>query len=313
MVDSLEEPATLATSKKLVARREESSILSKVRQIVLLGGAVRLPPLAAATRRAILDLPVHHGRSLLDHWVAKILSMVRELGMEDLVVRVLACHSLPLPALSRAAAELNLRLEQDGFDYRGTGGILRELSSRFDDEDYLLVLNANQLFVQSLSDIVLALAQRGGDVCLVSHADGTPTGIKLVRCGTLRGISSVGYVDFREQLLPRIAKSYSVRVLELEEPSGLPIRTFEDYLEVLRVFHLRNGHQDGTEDPFAEEWQSTFTLVESGATVEEGAQLHDAVVLRGGCVKRGAFVARSVVCEGGIVHRNHRVLNRLVV
>ena len=64
--------------------------------------------------------------------------------------------------------------------------------------------------------------------------------------------------------------------------------------------------------PFAEDWQSTYTIIEDPASVAPGACVHDSVVLRGGRVEAGAVVVRSVVCAGGIVKRGQTLVDEVV-
>ena len=69
----------------------------------------------------------------------------------------------------------------------------------------------------------------------------------------------------------------------------------------------------GTSDPFAEEWKSTFSIIEPGAQADPTARIHDSVVLRGGRVEAGATLVHSVVCVGGVVRRKQMVTDRVIV
>src|SRR5262249_53876152 len=106
-----------------------------------------------------------------------------------------------------------------------------------------------------------------------------------------------------------IAKENRVDVVEWERSSGLAVRSLEDYVTALRRFH-RRGHID--EGPFAEEWESTFSIVEEGAVVGKGARIHDSVVLKGAMVESDAVVVRSVVGPSGRIARSAMVVEALV-
>ena len=134
----------------------------------------------------------------------------------------------------------------------------------------------------------------------------------LVTCKTLRAIADTGYVDMKEQALPQIALSYEVRVVRRRRPTGLPIRTLEDYIQALRLHHRRRQGKPFIADPLAEDWSPAFALVEPGATVDPTARVHDSVVLAGGVVEAGAVLVRSIVCPGEVVRRDKTVVDQFV-
>ena len=137
-------------------------------------------------------------------------------------------------------------------------------------------------------------------------------GLTLVRCGCLRGISPVGFVDFKEQALPAIAASHRVRVVHRPGLTGLSVRTAAGYLAAVRHEHLAIKGDAPTGHPFEEDHASAFGLAEAGANVHPSAWLHGSVVLRGGQVGRGVVLVRSVVCPGGHVHEGQVVCDQVV-
>ena len=70
---------------------------------------------------------------------------------------------------------------------------------------------------------------------MVSHEDGTPSGLMLVSCRALRLIPARGFVDMKEQALPLIAAKYDVRVMHRRRPTGLPVRSLTDYIQALAI------------------------------------------------------------------------------
>jgi len=96
------------------------------------------------------------------------------------------------------------------------------------------------------------------------------------------------------------------------EPVGHPIRTASDYVAALRRYHRAVRFNETRRDPFVEDWQPTFSIVEDGAQVHSTARVHDSVVLAGAKVGAGAVVVRSVVCPGAVIPRDAKALDELV-
>ena len=290
----------------------EQAVLSRLRALVLLGGSVRASTLSSCARRSVLDLPLDDSGSILNHWLNHAREVARLATLERLPVRVMVNHNAMEPISADPAHYGSFRVERDLSDYRGTGGVLHDLGAAYDDDDLILVANAAQVLLDPLTGIAAALQHKGGDVAVVSHEDGTPSGIMLVTCKTLRLIPATGFVDMKEQALPLIASKYDVRVLRHRRPTGLPVRSISDYVQALRFHHLRRNGRLGSTDPLAEDWSPSFSIVEPGATVDASARVHDSVVLRGARVDPGAVLVRSVVCEGAVVSRDRTAVDQLV-
>ena len=138
-----------------------------------------------------------------------------------------------------------------------------------DGDDLILVANAQQVLLEPLHGIATALDRSAGDITLISHNDGTPSGMMLITCKTLRLIPQTGFVDMKEQALPLIASRFDVRVMRRRRPTGLPIRSLADYVHALRYHHRRQSGKVGLIDPLAEDWSPTFSIVENGAPLRE--------------------------------------------
>ncbi|HEX2973911.1 MAG TPA: hypothetical protein VHP11_16380 [Tepidisphaeraceae bacterium] len=294
-----------------VPTAESPSRMPPLRAMLLLSGSLRSADFAAAIQRSPLDLPISADRLLRELWAEAAIDVARQTGRERLAIRIIADRDAFLPALEETA-KADVQVERDPTDFRGTGGVLHDSTAVYADEDYVLVGNAAQMPLRPLGGLVREMAATGADITLVSHADGTHSGLMWIRCGCLRLIPEVGFVDMKEQALPMLARTCRVAVVHRQYPTTLPVRTPSDYVAALRRYHASVDSDASLAGPFAEDWYPKFAIVERGAEVAAGACIHDSIVLRGGRVERGATVVRSVVCPGGVVHRNSVVVDELV-
>jgi|SRR5437899_2699943 len=293
----------------VIPKRPSSRPLAHLRAIVLLGGSVRPGTFGTAIGRLVFQLPLEANCTILESWVggSRQLAPVAE---QVVPVRVMIDKAAPQPL--HVGNGNALEIERDPFDFRGTGGVLRDLASQYCSDDYLLVANAAQVLCEPLADLAFALAAMGGDVSIVSHLDGTPSGLMLVRCGALGSIPKQGFVDMKEQALPAIAKEHRVTVLHRRHASAHPVRTLADYIAALRDHHRRRAGKSAPTSAFAENWESTFSIVEEGASVEPTTKLHDSVVLRDGRAEARSVAVQSIICPGGILKRNEVQIDSLI-
>jgi hypothetical protein len=307
----------VASGAPTVITRNESlttvQSLQRIRALVLLGGTVRPTPLHTSTRRSILDLPLEQETTLLNHWLGHAAAMARYAQMDVLKTRVLVNAASYEPKSGAARYAGAYQVEQDSSEYRGTGGVLRDLCDCYDDNDLVLIASASQVLIDPLHAIAAALDHKRADVTLISHKDGTPSGVMLARCAVLRNIPALGFVDMKEQALPLIAGKFDVKVVHCRRPTGLPLRTLGDYMAALRTYHRKSSGRPQNIDPLAEDYQPTFSIIEAGATVDSRATVCDSVVLRGGVVEAGASLVRSVVCPGGTARAKTTSVDRFIV
>ena len=319
---------------------DPADALRRLRAMVLLAGRMRPSALTAGAGRPVLELPIGHRgdgeegpvERLIDGWLRWGQAAAEASRLEWLPTRVVVNDRGDAPAAESPGAGYVARpadafaIDLDAHQYRGTGGVLRDLAADYGDDDLLLVCNAHQVLLDPLSALLRALGgrvARGADVALVAHDDGTPGGPMLLRCGALRKINAVGYVDMKEQALPRIADAGDVRVVRSRRATGLPIRDHVGYVAALAGYHRhlarRGGRGRGGAGPhplgvpLAEDFSRHFALIEPGGEVDASAYLHDSVVLAGGRVEAGSAAVRSVVCPGGVVRRDARAVDRAVV
>jgi exopolysaccharide biosynthesis WecB/TagA/CpsF family protein len=303
------EIAPVKVSDPVFEMAGRTSPLTNLKAVVLLGGVMRPSLLSQSINRSMMDLPVDQSTTLLGHWMKHTEELQQFCGLSALPVRLMIDRTCPDIA-SAGPFHLRLRVERDFGEYRGTGGILRDIAADYADDDLLLVANAGQIVPGKLTDIVRSLAEKGGDVSLVSHADGTLSGLMLIRREVLSLIPKSGFVDMKEQALERIAQDYDVRVLKLTNPSGYPVRSREEYLRALKVLHRPEG--ESLAETTSEDWRSSFNVIETGASVDPAARLFDSVVMSGARVEAGAVIVRSIVSGGGVVKKDQTVVDDFV-
>ncbi|MEO1237258.1 MAG: hypothetical protein AAFX76_10770 [Planctomycetota bacterium] len=285
--------------------------LSDLRAVVLLAGSVRVNQLRKATGRSALEMPVSENRSVLDCWREQLVTLAEQIGIERLPVRVMVDRASGMRPGVTKHGPVELSIEMDPSEFRGTGGLLSDLAKAYRDDDLILVTHASQLLFEPLAEIAGGMAEASADVAMVCDASGVPSGLMLMRCGCLREINPVGFVDLNEQALPSIAQDHDVRVVRYHQPTARSLRTLSTYLETLREFHHRqNGHQ--ANGRVREDWEKTFGIVERGAQVHERAVIHDSVVLAGAQVGADAVLVRSVVCPDVVVGPGRSEVDRVV-
>ncbi len=284
----------------------------RLRGLVLLAGSVRGTDLSRALARSVLDLPVCEGLTIISAWARHADMLAAELSLVHLDVRVLIDRSSRPPAVPPGTGRARLSVVEDRNELRGTGGLLRDISTGFGESDLLLVAHANQIVLGDFSGAVRTLAETNADVALLIGEDGTDHGVMLVRCGALAGIRADGFIDFKEQALPALAKVHAVRAVAEHDATTLPVRTARKYLDALRRTGAKAIDPEHVDDRVLEDWSSTFTLIEPGATVHPSALVHDSVVLSGATVGENAVLVRCVVGEGAVVTRSRTICDQVI-
>ncbi len=283
-----------------------------IEAFILLAGSLRPTALLTGAGRSVLDLPLEAGYTLQQHWMmhAERLSTLRDRG--ELPVRILVNEPQHPATEIKQGAGVRAAFETDPQEYRGTGGVLRDVVSDYADDSLILVSFAAGLLMEDIREVVASLAELESDVAILTHEDGTASGPMLIRCGVLRSIADVGFVDFKEQAIPVITAQYTVKATarSVRIPN---MRARAGYLQAVKQYHWHHAGIAESADPFVEDWKSSFAVVEPGAKVAATAVIHDSVVLDGGQVDAGAVVVRSVVCPGGVVVKNETVMDQVVV
>jgi len=294
-------------------KRDSAKISESVRSMFVLYGSVRSTPLARRIGRSLLDLPLVNG-TILSHHLDNAAACARRLGVDGFEMRVLVDTESTAPDWDPVSqGSISCVIQQDASPIRGVAGVLSDATAEMNDEDYIVVSSGAQIYLEPLDDLVHAMVKKGADVSLVSSRDGAPVGVWLLRVGVLRSIKPVGYVDLKEQALDSWKSEHIVSVVERPRAYVHPARSLSEYLDAVRA--QAAGYGAGAtidEDPYREDWESAFTIVEPGAQVDPGAILHDSIVLEGAKVGPKAVIVRSVICPGAVIAAGARVADQVV-
>lgn len=284
--------------------------------VVLLAGSVRPSELQRAAGRPILDLPLTSGRTVGREWVRRVGEFHRGIEREDLPLCITANaaagspRSLPTPDAPGDGPVPTVRMDTE--EPRGSGGALRDLAMDLDPAARLFVASGHTLPRTTLAEVFATLARFDDDIVIHTDDQARPTGVFLIRCGSLRGLPPRGFVDLKEQALPQLASSFRVRVVQDPSLPPIPIRTLHGYLSAVREAATPATSPASGRPMPAEDWMCTFALSEPGATVDASARLHDSVVLAGATVRSRASVVRSLIGPGGTVAAGGSVFDELL-
>ncbi|MBI4831905.1 MAG: sugar transferase [Candidatus Lindowbacteria bacterium] len=249
-------------------------------------------------------------------------------------------------------------------DYpRGTAGCLKQIESRLSGHT-IIVISAELVFFmrEDLEEMLRHHRESGADVTVglmpVSEGDMDTERVQLGREGEVESVSrihssmdgrskvrtsgmyvmesaalghvkSVGYMDIKEQLLPKL-RALGMKVVGWRHKRyHCDMRTMGDYLRVnfdlLRDHGLANGHMSGYREAASGIWvgcdvriSPSATLVRplvigDGTRIEEGVTLIGPSVIGERCVLgRGSFVRESVFWSDSVAPSDFEVEKCLV-
>lgn len=291
---------------------QSTQILQSIRSMIVLYGSVRATPLSKRVSRSLLDLPLVSG-TIVAHHFANARACAKRFKLDDFEMRVLVdTESMPPAEISNEDG-VRYVVQQDASPIRGVAGVLSDATKDMGDDDYVIVSSGAQIYLEALDDLVHAMAKKEADIAFVSSSEGAPVGVWLIRCGVLKSVKPIGYVDLKEQSLDEWKLVHKVSVVERTRPYAHPTRSLMEYLSAIRAESAGFGSGSTIdEDPYREDWESTFSVIESEAQVAEGALLHDSIALNGSTVGKDAVLVRSVICPGAIVAPGARVCDMVV-
>ncbi|MFK7883238.1 MAG: hypothetical protein AB8F26_03520 [Phycisphaerales bacterium] len=253
------------------------------------------------------------GRTIADRHVSGAAKFASRIGHEELEVRFLVDSESQVPRDHESVGPLRCRVERDVNPIRGVAGVLADSTQAYRPDDYVVVLNGAQVFREPLDELITSMLRTQADVAMVAGLDGTPVGLWLLRCAPLQTVRDVGYVDLKEQALLDWRGQWDIRVIERQRSPALRTRSVNEYLNGVRLDAIRQlSNATIDEDPYREEWERSFGVVEPNTDIAPDAVIHDSVILAGASIGKGAVVVRSVVCPGARVAPGERVAGRVV-
>jgi hypothetical protein len=320
-----------------------------IARVLLLAGGLRPSPLASACGDSVLALPVGTEGSLLAHWAAvlrevlvrddaeaRVRICVRPDQIEGLRTLMVSLIGSPLAtaatSASNTAAAVSatpsmtdssvmfattpaFELFPDQAAYRGPAGVVRDATRDLPKDANVLIVEASRLALTPIRPLIEAHCAAGSDVTVGINPDASPAGLFVIRVEALDLVSDVGFVDLKEQFLPKlVAAGKDVRVFALAPPAMGAFRTRGEFLAaVLASEQATADHPvaraaapgpvalapDAFVDPTA---YVAHSVIGPEARIESGAVVVRTIVMARAVVPAGASISDAVVTLAGVVH-----------
>ncbi len=292
--------------------------------MILLAGALRYSPLRKQLDVPVLALPLAPSYLLLNAWLERLSDAP---ALRKLVV-VVNSHAdakllqvLAEPMERPAGLELDVMV--DPAPWRGPGGLIYDICSRWEAPESVLVGEAACLPPRDAAQFAVAVAQSSGSGLVASTPSRQPAGLYAFSREAVAAIPSVGYFDIKEQLLPRLYEDgLEVRAVPMEDEVQR-VRTRAGYLDAVQAAQADRASRQDPAEPggndsadglhCAESAQIAGTsVIQPGVIIEDGAVVHDSVICSGARVGRGAIVSRSVIGPQAVVRPHEKMVRRVV-
>ena len=291
--------------------------MSRRSTVVMLAGALHPSPLQQQLNLPPLCLPVSWHGTLLDAWLRTIR---RSAGCERVCVvvnteddarlvrqRADACHG-------SGQNSPQVRVMAEPAAWRGSAGLVRDLSREVSPEGIVVVLEAHCLPAESLEPLLQALDGQS-DAVVGADGDAEAAGMYAFRPGAIDLIPTIGYFDLKEQLLPALSRHGGrVRLVQITE-RVIRVRDRSGYLQAVRM-SLGAGDRIRRSENATVSTSARIVgscIIEPGVVIEDGVVIHDSVVLTGAVVQRRAVMSRSITAPFAKVPAASRVIESIVV
>jgi glycosyltransferase involved in cell wall biosynthesis len=258
---------------------------------IILAGGLRPSPLARAAGCSVLDLWPTPDQTVLDAWLDRIAELAGELS-RVIPVRVVHDAATP-PPWPRRGSGGPLIIEQEPRPLRGAAGLLHDVCRDYGSHDHVLVAEGARLLTCPLEPLLADHARHGADVTVAANPDHAPAGVYVVRCGVLDLVGPSGFVDLKEQWLPRVVDAgLNVRVHELAGSGAMPLRTRRQFVDAAAPGDSR--------------------VVCAGGLIGPEATVTGSIVMPGAVVGPMANVVRSLLCPGSRVGAGAHIVDAVV-
>ncbi|MCZ6835880.1 MAG: glycosyltransferase [Planctomycetota bacterium] len=298
--DAEQDPLTSVSKKERVLQRSitpESEASIVLAGCFILAGGLKPSPLAQLAGCSVLDLSLQANQTVLQRWIELIESIP---GIGKSPIRVIHGDNHVLPMRPPEAGE-NLEIECEPRSWRGPAGALRDVTRRIDSNAHLLVVEGMRCHFGTLDSLVDHHASREADVTIGMNADGSPAGVYMVRVDALSCVEDLGYVDLKEQWLPRVQdEGGKVEVHEFASPNSRSLRTLNDFLNAARILWSANRGDEISAKPstglIRGQDAQNLRIICPGAFVGPGATLLDSIVMPGSVIPPDMTIVRSLIC-----------------
>ncbi|MHC4975162.1 MAG: LbetaH domain-containing protein [Planctomycetota bacterium] len=273
----------------------------RVDACVMLAGGIKPSELESQARTPTLDLWINDSGTVLDRWVSAIVPVMDASG----VIRIAHSSSRAAVGDPEAARSHAIELVPESGAYRGPAGVVRDCCVDLAPEAHVLIVEASKWVGGSLEPMLASSESLGATTLVGVNPDGSPSGLYLTRRGALDCVPSKGFMDIKEQWLPRVQESTGgVYVYRVPAPGTLPIRTRE---QVLRTLDVSPGNAFVSRGGLRVE----ESAVSSEASIAPSARVVRSIVMPGAVLEQDALVIRSVVCAGAHVGMGERVIDQV--
>ncbi|MEO1510672.1 MAG: hypothetical protein AAFU70_01240 [Planctomycetota bacterium] len=291
----------------------------KIAGCILLAGGLVPSPLVEDARCPSLELSLTARQTVFDRWCDVLFDAT--VGDRDPLERprLQVVHSGPpyRPRRDFQDPRFEVVTQEEPGSFRGPGGVLRDVTESYGDDDILLVAEAARYIAGGLCQFIADWARLRPDILMACHPGGEPAGLMLVRRGSLELVPSEGFMDVKEQWLPKVVRAgLKVWTSETRDFQPYPLRTREQFLRASAV--AAGLTANAAEPPSVLGPPRVLgggidkSRVAQTARVAPGAVIADAIVMPGAVIGTGAIVVRSIVCPDAVIEDNAEVVDRII-
>ena len=292
----------------------------KIDACILLAGGLVASPLVEEAKRPVLELWLTARQTVFDRWG----DVLYDASYDPFSTRedrptIHVVHSGPpyAPKDDFRDPRFEVITQAEPGTFRGPAGVLRDVASRYDEDAIILVGEAARYIAGSLDQFLMDWQRTPCDMLIACHSDGEPTGLMIFRQGALELVPSEGFMDIKEQWLPKLVRAgLRIWTSETRDFQPYPLRSREQFLQASA--YAAGSPLSGITQrsvvgpPRLLGPGSDKSRVAETAQVGSGAVIADAVVMPGAIIGEGAIVVRSIVCPGAVVPKGAEVIDRVV-
>jgi hypothetical protein len=250
----------------------------------MLAGGIKPSPLEQQTRLPLLDLWLDASGTILERWLKTITPFLRP----DVEIQI--AHSLGrLPTAYRGKP---IKLMAERVAYRGPAGVARDCCATLSPVSSILIVDAARWVPVDIAPMFAVREASGAATVVGVNPDRSPAGLYLTNRAALEHVPVKGFMDIKEQWLPRVQEQdKNLYVYRFPEPGTHQLRTVEQMIDAACGHHKGPVYLRGTH-------HCAQSSVADGATVDPSATIVRSIVMPGAIVEEGAAVIGSVVCPG---------------